>query len=130
MRFSTPSPWSWRGVFLALTLVAVSMRLLAPPGFMTVAAPTGPRLVICTGHGPLTLGADRLGHSKAPPGRTKAEPPCLFAGATAAPPPLAPRLPIAHSVTIRPSSEPVRTDLTVGQTSIGAPPPARGPPGA
>jgi hypothetical protein len=128
MRFPSSSRQAWRGVFLALTLAAVSLRILAPPGFMTQAGPSGPQLVICTGHGPLVIDTGRTDRSK-PPSGAKADPPCLFAGATAAPTPAIIRLPAVRLAMARAVSDPVRRDLTAGAGLISAPPPARGPPG-
>jgi len=113
---------------LALSLVAVAMRLLAPPGFMTVTGPAGPRLVICTGHGPLAIGTNHPDPSKAPSG-AKADPPCLFAGATSGPAPTAPAIPLSSLSLERAGSDTERGDLVGEPRPISAPPPARGPPG-
>jgi hypothetical protein len=45
----------WRGVALALTVLALAAKVLVPPGFMA-AGPGAPfPITICTGHGPLVL---------------------------------------------------------------------------
>ena len=128
MRLFAQSRGTWRDVLLALSLIAILMRILAPPGFMTVAAPDGLRLVICTGHGPLRLD-DRTGPSKPAPSSAKIDPPCLFAGGTAAPTPETPRILASRLAAARVVSDPARTDIAANSAPAGAPPPARGPPG-
>ena len=127
MRLFAQSRRTWRDVLLALSLVAISMRILAPPGFMTVAAPDGLRLVICTGHGPLRFD-DRTSPAKSAPSGAKIDPPCLFAGATAAPTLEAPRILGSRLIMVRATSDPARVDLTADAALASAPPPARGPP--
>jgi hypothetical protein len=128
MRILASSRSSWRGVFMALTVVAISMRLLAPPGFMTAAGPSGPRLVICTGHGPLAIGAERSDPAKAPSG-AKSDTPCLFAATAVGPAPTMAMIPRAIRSLARAETNLARSDLIGEPRPISAPPPARGPPG-
>jgi hypothetical protein len=116
----------WRGPFLALAAVAVAVLVIVPPGYMVGAGKTSgpPRIVICTGHGPVTAAID-LGSAPAKP--TKAGGPCAFAAhAGAAPIPSPAILPgrwkpaaIAHAILV--------SQVTIGR-GLAAPPPARGPP--
>jgi hypothetical protein len=125
MRFSAHGRSSWRGVFLALTVLAVSMRILVPPGFMTGA---GRPLVICTGHGPLRLRTDPKNHAPAPRGDAKTDAPCLFAAMAAAPPPALSLADLAKPEAAPASSHPGLKSL-VAEPAVGAaPPPARAPP--
>lgn len=127
MRLGAHGRSSWRGVFLALTVLAVSMRVLIPPGFMTGAGPGQP-LVICTGHGPLRLYDNPTDHSSAPQGGLKADAPCLFAALAAAPPPVLPMIGPTRAKAA-PVSRHARIESLVTGLALGfAPPPARAPP--
>jgi hypothetical protein len=127
MRFSAHGRSSWRGAFLALTMIAVAMRIVVPPGFMAGAG-AGPPLVICTGHGPLRLSVDPLGHARAPRGGERADAPCLFAAMAAAPPPALPMVGPAVVSAAPASQGAARESLVAGPTLSAAPPPARAPP--
>jgi hypothetical protein len=127
MRLSAHGRSSWRGVFLALTVLAVSMRVLIPPGFMTGDGPGQP-LVICTGHGPLRLYASLAGHAPATQGGLKADAPCLFAALAAAPPPTPPMLGPSPFRAGSASQHAKLESLVSGPALGAAPPPARAPP--
>ena len=74
----------WRSVAVALSVLAIALKVLTPSGFMLADRGSGFPLVICTGQGPLVI-ADH-GDQKAPAHKTS-ETPCAFAGLGA---PLAP----------------------------------------
>ena len=117
----------WRGVFLTLALLALAMKVAAPPGFMF--APTSPgspfTLMICTGHGPLILGTS---HHKGGASQSKSEAPCAFAGHAAPPTPaFGPEIAVAaYAHAIQPTA--IRFDLVPGRGLAAPPPPSQGPP--
>jgi hypothetical protein len=122
--------WRWvpREVFLSLALVALTMQVLVPPGYMVGGHDGGPaRIVICTGHGPVEAAVD-LGGKSTPSHGKSSDAPCAFA-AHAAPANLAPADPAIaiawtplETVRATPSDQ-----VTIGR-GLAAPPPARGPP--
>src|SRR5258706_2263352 len=73
---------AWRGVALTLTLLALTLKVLVPPGFMIADAGMPAAITPCTGQGPMVLDASA---SKAPklPMHKKAETPCTGAGIVA-----------------------------------------------
>ncbi|HEX4712718.1 hypothetical protein [Phenylobacterium sp.] len=77
---------AWRSVALALVALSLAVKVLVPAGFMVAADGGTPGLVICTGHGPVTLAALGEGPSKAP-AQKKSDAPCAFAGSTTPPTP-------------------------------------------
>lgn len=110
-----------------LALIALLLIVLIPPGYMAASDAHGPALVICSGHGPVSMSLDAAGHpSKAPKSRPDA--PCAFAGHGVAPTPTPPvTLSLATAVgTVEPSSVP--TDLTPGRGLAAPPPPSQAPP--
>lgn len=117
-----------RRAFVALAVVALAVLVLVPPGYMvgggTASGPV--RIVICTGHGPVTAAVD-LGKS-APRNGGKAGAPCAFAthGACAAPIPAPPNVAAAWSAT--PASVVAQASQVSFGRGLAAPPPARGPP--
>lgn len=115
----------WRGASLVLALLALLVNGLVPPGYMAGPVGRGPALVICSGHGPASIGWDgRLKPLKAPKSRPDA--PCAFAGhGIAANPTLASSITIQTSVIAPPAAD-VWTDLTPGQGL--AAPPSQAPP--
>ncbi|MDR3508676.1 MAG: hypothetical protein P4L64_12330 [Caulobacteraceae bacterium] len=117
-----------RGAFIALALIAFVVRALVPAGFMVAQAQggQGPAIVICTGHGPLTLAVQ--GEHKAPPAKSRGDAPCVF---TALGAPLAsPSIPdLARPAAIIASvSTPMPADLLPGRGLAAPPPPSQGPP--
>lgn len=119
-----------RGLFVAATLLVLSMRMLVPTGFMPVASDGRMVIQLCTGTGPATMVLD-LGKAAPTSGdqHQAGDGPCTFAGAfaggllaAAMPTILAPALAIArlsHGAAI--------ADLTVHRLAA-PPPPAIGPP--
>jgi hypothetical protein len=77
----------FRRFSLIALLCAVSLRLVAPPGWMpNVDGRPGSWLVICTAEGPhAILGQDD--HARGPPDRKSPREPCAFAGLAFAPDP-------------------------------------------
>ncbi len=69
----------WRSVCLTLAVLALALKVLIPQGFMLSERGPGFPLVICTGHGPLTLSDDGHGGSK-DPAQKKSDAPCTGAG--------------------------------------------------
>jgi len=118
----------WRGMGVLLVALALAVRLAAPTGWMLASSDTGPRLVICTGHGAMALDTDP---AKAPTNRPDKsnDHVCVFAGAHAAPTPLA--LVAAISTPVDLAAEPpvvAPTDQRPGQGLAAPPPPSHGPP--
>jgi hypothetical protein len=115
----------WRGWFLALAALALMVQVLVPPGFMLSADAAQPTLVICTGHGAITV-SDRDHPAKAPkPGADK---PCAFAAhGVATPPPQRLVLPGAGFAPTQ-QAQAVAFDLAPGRGLAAPPPPSRGPP--
>ena len=68
-----------RSVCMTLTVLALALKVLVPQGFMISDQGSGFPLVICTGHGALSLADDGHGGSKAPD-QKKSEAPCTGAG--------------------------------------------------
>jgi hypothetical protein len=115
------------GWVTALALLALAIQVLVPSGFMVSAADAAPTVVICTGHGPLLIGADPANHpTKAPKPKPAAA--CAFAGhGTATGSPLqAPSVAIAFSSAVEVAD--LKADLMPGRGMAAPPPPSRGPP--
>ncbi|WP_158915410.1 hypothetical protein [Caulobacter sp. S45] len=116
----------WRGGLIALALIALFVRVIAPPGFMVSGAERAGAfpLVICTGQGPLTLWT---GKDKAP-ARSHNDSACAFAGHTAAPPPppLNARLPARVALSAEPGKR--IAYLAPGLGLAAPPPPSHAPP--
>jgi hypothetical protein len=115
------------GLGAILALIALVFQVAAPPGFMVSPSSAGPALVICTGHGPLTLDshAGVPGHKPARPAHDGI---CAFAGhGVAASPPTLTIL--AASPLILSSTPPRRSpDLVPGRGLAAPPPPSQAPP--
>jgi hypothetical protein len=118
----------WRSVCLTLTILALVLKVLVPQGFMLSERGPGFPLVICTGHGPLTLIDDGHGVPKNP-AQKKSDAPCTGAGN------VTPVTPSALST----ASEPVvlvadrlhsdlAFDLIPGRGLAAPPPQSHGPP--
>ncbi len=118
----------WRGLSLALSLVALLMQVLVPAGYMVAQGANGPDVVICTGHGALLASVDQHHPGKVPGSRADA--PCAFAGHGV----LAPPADNAAAAVIQVSHTPVPAiglwDLAPGRGLAAPPPPSRGPPTA
>lgn len=117
-----------RRALLALAFVALAFKVLVPPGFMVAQDPAGRFLsiVICTGHGPLTIPSPH--GSKAPPVRPKSDTPCAFAGQSVSPPPAdltVGSAPIAVPAIV--SDRPVPS-VRPGRGLAAPPPPSQAPP--
>jgi hypothetical protein len=115
------------GLGAILALIALVFQVAAPPGFMVSPSSDGPAIVICTGHGPLTLDA-RTGVPAHKPAKAAHDGVCAFAGhgVAVSPPALAflGRADFTPS-TIAPSK---RADLAPGRGLAAPPPPSQAPP--
>ena len=113
---------------MALTALALALKVLVPQGFMLSERGPGIPLVICTGHGPLMLSDDGHGGSKNP-AQKKSDAPCTGAGNVT---PVAPSTlaavsePIVLVVDRLPGS--VALDLIPGRGLAAPPPPSHAPP--
>lgn len=108
-------------------MVALAFAVIVPPGFMPARAADGAGLavVICTGHGPLQLGAAQ--DHPSPAQKSKAGAACPFAAAVTAPPPTAPEVfqaPARFAVL----ASIIAGDQSPGRGLAAPPPPAIGPP--
>jgi hypothetical protein len=116
-----------RGVFTVLLLLALSVRLVVPTGFMPVATTYGIIVSLCSGSGPSEIFVE-LGKKGPAPQHSAADSPCAFAGLGAGltnePPALLPTvLPLPAIITLGRAI----ADLTVHRLAA-PPPPAIGPP--
>ena len=116
-----------RGAFTVLLLLALSIRLVVPTGFMPVATTYGIIISLCNGSGPteILLDLDKQGPA---PHQSTADSPCAFAGLGAD----LPNEPQALLPIILPLSAiillgRVIADLVVRRLAA-PPPPAIGPP--
>lgn len=119
---------TWRDIgrelFLAFSLVALTLQVAVPPGFMVGGDDGATRIVICTGHGPVNAATD-LGHAS---NSGKSRVPCAFAG-HGAPANLGPTaLIVAAAWAPRPADLATPADQVSIGAGLAAPPPARGPP--
>jgi hypothetical protein len=110
-----------RGVWAAIALLAVALKVMAPPGFMVAPVHAGAPIVICTGHGPVSLEAGQK------PAKTRGQS-CPFAGNVVAPPPQATpvtlAIPVAYAVQRDRNISPRVLELRLA----APPPPAQAPP--
>jgi hypothetical protein len=116
------------GVSALLAIVALLINVLAPPGFMIAPARHGATIVICTGHGPMTVaGPDSSPSHKGD--KTRHDGACAFAGhgVGATPPSLALARPVAFEPA-RADLSATRRDLLPGRGLAAPPPPAQAPP--
>lgn len=113
---------------LALILLALTMRLLVPTGWMPSA--DGRSVTLCTGMGVVEAWVDADGdlHEKAPSKPVKAGEPCVFAGLAAAilAPQAMPALPLPATAA-SPVLLPALT-IAIGRGLAAPPPPPTGPP--
>jgi len=121
--------WGRSGFPLALMLAAVLAWIMVTAGTMVSRAQAGPALVICTGHGPLTLDPPGGAPARKAP-KTKDQASCAFAGHGIGGP--TPDLlgltatPVAVSLILAMSG----VDAVPGQGLAAPPPYAQAPPSA
>jgi hypothetical protein len=126
------SPMKRRGLFLSLAVLALTLRVAVPQGFMLdTHAQTPFPLVICTAGGAVTMDMSDPGpgHDKAPAKSKASDAPCAFAGhggglATSDAPAIGP---VSYASYDAPALSAV-VDLIPGRGLPAPPPPARGPP--
>ena len=116
-----------RGLMAVAAVVALALAVVVPPGFMPARAQSGVGLavVICTGHGPLQIGA--AGDRSSPVQKSKAGAACPFAAA-ATPPLPATRALAKDAVTFATAPSSIAADQSPGRGLAAPPPPAIGPP--
>jgi hypothetical protein len=105
-------------------MLALTVQILIPQGFMAARQGDRPAIVICTGHGPVLGRGDLGGH----PAKAKPEMACGFAGhglGLAASPPLMLAEAMAWSPPVLTASS---ADLAPGRGLAAPPPPSQGPP--
>jgi hypothetical protein len=117
-----------RGVAMIFAVLLLVFQLAIPQGFMLSAGPQGPAIVVCTGHGPLTLQTGEPGRpSKAP--HAKSDGACPFAGHGGAPLTPEPPTPTAAAYGAVAVLDALKApDLLPGRGLAAPPPPSRGPP--
>ena len=122
---------AWRGAFLTLAFLALAIKVAVPSGFMIAAPAPGQglgaafNLVICTGHGPMTVGQpDHKGGEN----KSRSDAPCAFAGHAAPPVPSLGATLIGSAYVQTAEIALPRADLTPGRGLAAPPPPSRGPP--
>ena len=116
-----------RGVAALMALLALLVAIAIPPGFMPGASAGSP-LVICTGHGPLTLAGADGRHAPAKPARSdKHNQTCPFAGHDVAAPTFALGVVTAAAIDRRRPVDPAVTDLATGPGLAAPPPPSHAP---
>ena len=127
MNSSRPRRAEQRGLRLVLLLLALSVKLVTPSGFMPGSTPQAP-FVICTGAGPVAVG--RLdGRAAADPAHHGAATICAFADHAAWPAPHPPRIPAAAgAVAYQAPARPPAFDLVPGRGLVAPPPPSHAPP--
>lgn len=116
-------------------MIAVALKITIPAGMMISTEPRNELpfpLVICTGHGALTIDPGAvvdLGDDQGDDAKLKHQPPCLFAGqgAAAEAPALVGVAPVERLAfaSVAPAAEPA---VSPGRGLSGPPLPARGPP--
>ena len=115
------------GVSALVAIIALLINVLAPPGFMIAPARHGATIVICTGHGAMTVaGPDPSPSHKGD--KTRHDGACAFAGhgVGATPPSLALARPVAFEPARADPAAP--RDLLPGRGLAAPPPPAQAPP--
>jgi len=124
---------TWRHVCLTLAMLAVALKVLVPAGFMVGISSTRFPLVLCTGHGAVSVDAGFLdpgGGKKAPGEKPAHDAPCAFAGSAAAASPPDPHPVATVTFVSAPVAEPLplRRNLAPGRGLAAPPLPPRGPP--
>ena len=112
-----------------LAVLALTLRVLVPTGFMVATVPDGGlQMTLCTGMGAITTAPDEGG--KAPDtGKGASDSPCAFAGLTVFTPAESVLLPVPAPWPSPAVSGEVRTeDLRPGLGLPAPPPPKTGPP--
>jgi hypothetical protein len=113
---------------LAFALLALAIRVVAPPGTMfgERADGRGVTIVLCTGHGPVTI--DDPYAPKNDKTDNKSQSPCAFSAGAAPPVPESASLPAYTLVAF--AAAPIRAalDLVPGRGLAAPPPPSIGPP--
>lgn len=132
---------AWTSWALALTVIALAMRVVIPGGFMVAAQDSSrglPQMVICTGQGAMAVALDAEGHlvksslkpasKPSPSGKDRPDHPCAFSATSAVADTASPSLSLAP---VR-FSQPVPQSLASAQRpglGLAAPPPwTTGPP--
>lgn len=128
MAKSTARRSGGRGGFpLALMLAALWAWVLIPPGTMVSFAAPGATLVICTGHGPLSVARNDIAPSPKAP-KSKSDPACAFAGhgagAATADALAQVSAPVARSI----ATDAIKADRSPALALAAPPPPAQAPP--
>jgi hypothetical protein len=112
-----------------LVALALAVRLASPTGWMLAPGDGhgAPRLVICTGHGPLALQSHDRSPARAPV--KSSDHACVFAGPAAppAPSPMATVSAATEPVVATPAP-PALSDQRPGHGLAAPPPPSHGPP--
>jgi hypothetical protein len=108
-------------------MLALTVQVLVPQGFMVARQGERPAIVICTGHGPV-LSRDDLGGHPAKSPKAKPDMACGFAGhglglMAGATPLLASAIAWSPPVVAAPNA-----DLAPGRGLAAPPPPSQGPP--
>lgn len=119
---------SHRSVALALTLMALALKIAIPPGFMASAATNSLpfAIVICTGQGAVVVDP---GQSHEQGGASNQYAPCVFAGhGLGAEPPSPSDHLLGPPIAYYPAPAAAACAVTPGQGLCAPPPPARGPP--
>jgi hypothetical protein len=122
---------------MTLAVLAIALKVLVPPGYMIAGPADGASfpLVLCTGHGPLTVDSAKLfggadAGKKAPGEKSPHDSPCAFAGHGAAAP--APHAHVFETIAYvayeRALQPPIRRGIAPGRGLAAPPLPARGPP--
>ncbi len=119
---------AWRGIALTLTVLALALKVLVPPGFMVATSGAPFPLVMCTGHGPLTLDLGDHGGSKTPT-QKHSDVPCTGAGNITAPTPaLTVAISEPYAVAVDGPTTGLALDLIPGRGLAAPPPPSHAPP--
>lgn len=115
-----------RGAAL-FALVALTVQLLIPPGYMPVATGGRVTLAICTGHGPMQMGKATPGGPRKAPDRS-GDHVCAFAGHGALTPLSSPQIDVAERVELEARTPHGWRDLSPGRGLAAPPPPSQAPP--
>lgn len=114
-------------VALTLTMLAIILKLMVPPGFMIADTGAAIPLTICTGHGPLVLDSDAVKTPKAP--AHKIDAPCTGAGNVTPPgPPLGAILAAPFLWAAPVLGAGLVPDIAPGRGLAAPPPPSQAPP--
>jgi hypothetical protein len=108
------------GLGAALAMLALVLQICVPGGFMVSRDAGAPALVVCTGHGAVTLADDHGQPGKAPADHEHGV--CAFAGhgAAALTAPVIAPIPVAYAFA---AASPVQADRQAPGRGLAAPPP-------